>query len=66
MLEIATKLSEGLKYIRIDLYEINKKVYFGEITFFPGAGFYPYNGIYSYNTDRMLGDLIDLTDNSVK
>lgn len=38
MLSIATRLSEGITVSRIDLYEVNKKVYFGEITFFPSAG----------------------------
>lgn len=39
MIEIATKLSKDLPFSRIDLYEINKRVYFGEITFFPLSGF---------------------------
>ena len=39
MFDIAAKLSEGLPYARIDLYNIEGKVYFGEITFFPDSGF---------------------------
>ena len=39
MKEIAAKLSCGKKFVRIDLYEINGKVYFGEYTFFDGGGF---------------------------
>lgn len=38
MKEIARKLSKGLKTVRIDLYEINNKVYFSEITFYSNAG----------------------------
>lgn len=38
MLDIARKLSEGLKFVRIDLYEIDNKVYFSEITFTPCSG----------------------------
>ena len=37
--EIAAKLSEGMKFVRVDLYEINGTVYFGEFTFFHGGGF---------------------------
>ena len=39
MKKIATKLSEGIPFVRIDLYEIDGKVYFGEYTFFDGGGF---------------------------
>jgi len=39
MVECARKLSEGIKHVRIDFYDINGKVYFGEITFFHMSGF---------------------------
>ena len=35
MIEIAKKLSEDFEFVRVDLYEINGKVYFGELTFSP-------------------------------
>lgn len=38
MLEIATKLSAKFPYVRIDLYNLNGKIYFGEITFHPSGG----------------------------
>lgn len=38
MVQIAEKLSEDFTYARIDLYSIGKKVYFGEITFYPASG----------------------------
>ncbi|MCL2767249.1 MAG: hypothetical protein FWE49_00740 [Synergistaceae bacterium] len=38
MLEIAGELSSGFPFMRVDLYEICGKVYFGEMTFFPNAG----------------------------
>jgi hypothetical protein len=38
MVVLAEKLSKGMKFVRIDFYEINGKVYFGEITFYPGSG----------------------------
>lgn len=39
MLEIASKLSEDFPFARVDLYSINSKIYFGEITFFPWSGY---------------------------
>ena len=41
MFEIAGKLSEGLPYARVDLYNVNGHIYFGEITFYPQSGFDP-------------------------
>ena len=40
MKDLARKLSKGIKFVRIDFYEIDKKVYFGEYTFFPAGGFW--------------------------
>jgi len=39
MLRMARDLSEGFPHVRIDLYEVNGAVYFGEMTFFTSAGF---------------------------
>ena len=39
MKQIASKLSEGHPELRVDLYEVNGKVYFGELTFFHHSGF---------------------------
>lgn len=36
MIEIARYLSNGIPYVRVDLYEINEKPVFGEMTFTPG------------------------------
>lgn len=57
MKEIAAELSEGMKFVRLDLYEVNGKVYFGEFTFFHGGGFWPMTpDIW----EKKLGDLIEL------
>ena len=42
MKELARKLSMGLPQIRVDLYEVDGKVYFGEFTFFHWSGFKPF------------------------
>lgn len=40
MKELAVKLSDDINapFIRLDFYEVNRKIYFGEITFSPGGG----------------------------
>ena len=39
MKDIATKLSAGLSHVRVDLYNVAGKIYFGEMTFTNGGGF---------------------------
>ena len=39
MLELARKLSVGIPHVRTDFYSIDDKVYFGEMTFYHGAGY---------------------------
>ena len=39
MLCLAEKLSHGTPFLRVDFYEINGNVYFGEMTFYPASGF---------------------------
>ena len=39
MIEIATILSNGFTHVRVDLYNINGKIYFGELTFCESSGF---------------------------
>ena len=38
MIEIAEKLAEDFDYIRVDLYEVNDRVYFGELTSYESSG----------------------------
>jgi len=38
MVEIARELSRGIDFVRVDLYGVGDRVYFGEMTFTPGAG----------------------------
>lgn len=42
MLEIAAKLSEEFPFVRVDLYNISGKIYFGELTFYPWSGYVQY------------------------
>ena len=57
--EAARILSKGDTFVRIDLYEIDGKVYFGEKTYYPASGI----GVFTPDEwDFKLGDLIKLTD----
>ena len=38
MISLAEKLSSGLRFLRVDFYYIEGKIYFGELTFSPAAG----------------------------
>lgn len=57
MIECARKLSKPFPHCRVDLYNIDGKVYFGEITFFHGSG---YNNIEPYDADLEIGSWIPL------
>lgn len=57
MLDIAQILSEGFPEVRVDLYEYNDKVYFGEMTFTSAGG---YNYFYTQDFLNELGALIVL------
>lgn len=52
MLEIAKVLSKDFVFARIDLYNINGQIYFGEITLSPNSGF---DADITYETDLMFG-----------
>lgn len=60
MKKVAAKLSAGLPHVRIDLYEVNGKVYFGEYTFFHWSGV---NRFEPAEWDVKLGEWIDLPKN---
>lgn len=57
MKELAAKLSEGTPQLRVDFYEVNGKVYFGEMTFFHCSGLTPFH---PEEWDRIFGDWVVL------
>ena len=59
MLSLSEELSKNIPFVRIDFYECDEKIYFGEITFFSGGGFEPFQ---PEEWDRKLGDLITLPE----
>lgn len=42
LLHIAEKLSKDFPFVRVDLYDIDGEVYFGELTFYPCSGYIPF------------------------
>jgi len=57
MKELAGRLSAGMPHARIDFYEVNGKVYFGEITLYHHNGTVPFE---PYEWDEILGSYIQL------
>ena len=57
MLRIAEKLAEPFPYVRVDFYDIQGKLYVGELTFYSGGGF---TTIDPPEWDEILGEAFDL------
>lgn len=57
MVRIVERLSIGYPHVRVDLYNVNGKIYFGELTFFSGAGNTPIKPV---EWDRKIGDMLKL------
>lgn len=61
MISIAEHLSEGLPHVRVDLYNENGNIYFGELTFYDGSGYF---GFIPDEFDYELGKWFDVTNMS--
>jgi len=59
MLKISEDLSKDFPFVRVDLYYINKKIYFGEMTFFPNGGLCPFE---PSNWNYKMGNMLRLPD----
>ena len=57
MVEITEILSEGIPFLRVDLYSVKGNIYFGELTFYPSSGIEPFTG----DGDIIMGKMLDLT-----
>lgn len=58
MIKLSEKLALNIPFVRVDFYEANEKIYFGELTFYPGSGFEEFS---PERYDRILGDMLDLS-----
>lgn len=59
MIELSRILSRGMKHVRVDLYEINNQVYFGELTFYHYSGLVPF---IPEKWDCIFGGWLDISD----
>lgn len=57
MIECANTLSQGLPHVRVDFFEVDGKMYFGEMTFFDSGGRKPFT---PESVDKEMGEWIDL------
>ncbi len=58
MIELSEVLSDGFDYVRVDLYDVDGKVYFGELTFHHDGGYQP---ILPEKWDLILGQKLTLS-----
>ena len=63
MKTLAAKLSKDIPHVRIDFYEVNGKIYFGEMTYSHAGGMDPFN---PESWDYLLGSWINLPEKYVK
>ena len=57
MIRIAETLSKDFKFVRVDLYELDDKILFGELTFTPAHCIFPY---FSDQFNKQMGKLLEL------
>ena len=58
MIRLAEVLSQGIPFVRVDFYDVEDKIYFGELTFFPGSGFEEFS---PEIWDEKLGSYINIS-----
>ncbi len=57
MIALAEKLAQNIPFIRVDFYEVNQRVYIGELTLYPGSGLEEFS---PNDWDKKIGDLLIL------
>lgn len=62
MKELAAKLSAGQPHLRVDFYDIDGKIYFGELTFYHWSGMVPFE---PEEWDYKFGEWIKLPDSKI-
>ena len=58
MLVVAEQLSKEFPHVRVDLYNIDGVIYFGELTFYDGSGYMSFN---PDSFDEQLGENFDIS-----
>lgn len=59
MIKLSNILSEKIPHVRVDFFEVNGKVYFGELTFYHNGGMIPFK---PETFDKYLGDFIKISN----
>ena len=54
---LAEKLSKNFKFLRVDFYEVNEKIYFGELTLYPAGGMEKFQ---PQKWDEILGEYLNI------
>lgn len=58
MIKLSKQLSKNIPFIRVDFYEVEGKVYFSELTFYPAGGFEKFEPNY---WDYKLGKILNIS-----
>lgn len=61
MVRLAETLAENIPFVRIDFYDIDGKIYFGEFTLYPASGFGKFTPA---RYDRLIGEMLILPENN--
>jgi hypothetical protein len=59
MLDLSRKLSRGMCAVRVDLYDVNGTIFFGEMTLFSGSGYEPFE---PEEWDSIIGEWLVLPE----
>ena len=62
MIELSKVLSKGFPHVRVDFYEVDGQLYFGELTFYHFSGFMPFE---PNKWDKIFGDWIKLPQRGI-
>ena len=55
MISVCEKLSDKFPFVRVDLYNVDGKIYFGELTFYPASGYGKFEpGEWNYKLGNLL------------
>lgn len=57
MKKVVKELAKDFPHVRVDIYSVNGKIYFGELTFYTGAG---YNRVDPDDFDLRMGERFDI------
>lgn len=57
MIALAERLSMNEPFLRVDFYNVNDKIFFGELTFYPASGMLPWT---TEEADMKIGKYLKL------